>query len=334
MAKPAAAVAGAGFIGRVHVEALRRLGVPVVGVLGSSPDKGRAAATALGVPRAYDSYDALLADPAVGVVHLTTPNWLHFEQCRRALTAGKHVVCEKPLAMTAAETAELVRLAEQTPVVAAVCYNVRFYPLCLEARQRIAAGELGSVYHVTGSYVQDWLLYDTDFNWRVLAAEGGEVGNSMVERDRFADVLGARRRADERGVVIRLPEDAVAAPEMSVDAERRTVPAADVPPGMMGLDIGPRTVERFARTIADARTILWNGPMGVFELEPFSAGTRGVATAIAAADAFSVAGGGDSVAAVKRFGLEDGFDHLSTGGGASLEFLEGRELPGVKVLQA
>ncbi len=180
----------------------------------------------------------------------------------------------------------------------------------------------------------DALLIGGAMAFTFLAAEGGEVGNSMVERDRFADVLGARRRADERGVVIRLPEDAVAAPEMSVDADRRTVPAADVPPGMMGLDIGPRTVERFARTIADARTILWNGPMGVFELEPFSAGTRGVATAIAAADAFSVAGGGDSVAAVKRFGLEDGFDHLSTGGGASLEFLEGRELPGVKVLQA
>src|SRR6266511_5591656 len=100
MAKPAAAVAGAGFIGPVHVEALRRLGVPVVGVLGSSPEKGHAAAEALGVPRAYDSYEALLADPAVSVVHLTTPNRLHFEQCRLALAAGKHVVCEKPLAMT------------------------------------------------------------------------------------------------------------------------------------------------------------------------------------------------------------------------------------------
>ncbi len=102
----------------------------------------------------------------------------------------------------------------------------------------------------------------------------------------------------------------------------------------MGLDIGPRSVEEFARTIADAKTVLWNGPMGVFELEPFSAGTRGVGVAIAAAPAYAVAGGGDSLAAVARFGLADGFDHLSTGGGASLEFLEGRELPGLAVLAA
>src|SRR5207253_3210154 len=119
------AVVGTGFIGPVHVEALRRLGRPVVGVLASSPTKGRAAATALGIPKSYDRYEDLLADPAVGVVHLTSPNRLHFEQCRLALAAGKHVICEKPLAMTAAETAELVALAERTPVVTAVSYNVR-----------------------------------------------------------------------------------------------------------------------------------------------------------------------------------------------------------------
>ena len=171
----AAAVVGTGFIGPVHVEALRRLGRPVVGVLGSSPEKSRAAATALGLPRAYERYEDLLADPAVSVVHLASPNRLHVAQCREVIAAGKHVVCEKPLAMTAAETAELVALAERAPVVTAVNYNVRFYPLCLEARQRVASGEVGTVYHVTGSYVQDWLLYDTDFNWRVLAEEGGEL---------------------------------------------------------------------------------------------------------------------------------------------------------------
>ncbi len=169
------ALVGTGFIGPVHVEALRRLGRPVVGVLGSAPERAQAQARALGIPRAYANYDELLADPAVGAVHITSPNRYHFEQGKRALAAGKHVICEKPLAMTTQESAELVALAAQAPVVAAVCYNVRFYPLCLEARARIAAGALGDVYHVTGAYVQDWLLYDTDFNWRVLASEGGAL---------------------------------------------------------------------------------------------------------------------------------------------------------------
>lgn len=175
MAPLATAIVGTGFIGPVHLEALRRLGVPVVGVLGSTPEKSRAAAQSLGLARGFASYDELLADPSVGVVHLTSPNRFHFEQCKQALATGKHVICEKPLATTTRETAELVVLAQRTPVVSAVCYNVRFYPLCLEARQRIAKGQLGQVYHVTGSYVQDWLLHDTDFNWRVLAEEGGAL---------------------------------------------------------------------------------------------------------------------------------------------------------------
>ena len=170
------AVAGTGFIGPVHVEAVRRLGHRVVGVLGSSPAKGRAAADALGVPTAYESLAALLADPAVEVVHLATPNREHFAQAKAVLDAGKHVVVEKPLAMTAAETAELVRLAAARPgQVAAVNYNVRFYPLCLDARERVRAGEIGDVLHFTGSYLQDWLLYPTDFNWRVLAEHGGDL---------------------------------------------------------------------------------------------------------------------------------------------------------------
>lgn len=169
------AIVGTGFIASVHVEALRRLGRPILGVLGSSPDKGRAAAQAWGLPKAYDRFEDILNDAAVGVVHVASPNRLHFEQCQQALAAGRHVLCEKPLAMTTVETAELVRLARPSARVAAVCYNVRFYPLCLEARQRVAAGHIGRVYHVTGSYVQDWLLHETDFNWRVLAEEGGAL---------------------------------------------------------------------------------------------------------------------------------------------------------------
>jgi phosphoglycerate kinase len=179
----------------------------------------------------------------------------------------------------------------------------------------------------------DALLIGGAMAFTFIAAEGGSVGTSLVEPDRFDEVRAARARADERGVVLQLPEDVVAAAERSVEAARHTVPSAHVPSGEMGLDIGPRTVEEFARSIADAKTVMWNGPMGVFELEPFGAGTRGVATAIAGAGAFAVAGGGDSLAAVKKYGLESGFDHLSTGGGASLEFLEGRELPGIAVLQ-
>jgi phosphoglycerate kinase len=179
----------------------------------------------------------------------------------------------------------------------------------------------------------DALLVGGAMAFTFLAADGGSVGDSLVELERSDEVRAARARADERGVVLQLPEDVVAATSKSVDATRHTVRSSQVPAGELGLDIGPRTVGEFARTIADAKTIVWNGPMGVFELEPFSGGTRGVATAIAGASAYSVVGGGDSLAAVKKYGLEAGFDHLSTGGGASLEFIEGRELPGIAVLE-
>jgi predicted dehydrogenase len=170
-----AALVGTGFIGPVHVEALRRLGRPIAGVLGSTPEKSRKVATALGLSQGYASYADLLSDTGVDVVHITSPNRHHAMQCRLALEAGKHVICEKPLAMTTRESADLLALAECSPTVTAVCYNIRFYPLCLEARERIAAGELGEIYHITGSYLQDWLLYQTDFNWRVLAEEGGAL---------------------------------------------------------------------------------------------------------------------------------------------------------------
>ncbi len=170
-----AAVVGAGFIGPVHVEALRRLGVKVTGILGCDAEESQRAKESLGLPRAYESYEALLADPEVQAVHLAVPNVLHYEMAKRALEAGKHVMCEKPLAMNSTETAELVELARGSGRVAAVCYNIRFYPLNLQARQLVRQGRLGSVHAVNGSYVQDWLLYETDYNWRVLAEQGGAL---------------------------------------------------------------------------------------------------------------------------------------------------------------
>ena len=170
-----AAVAGTGFIGPVHVEGLRRAGVEVVGILGSTPEKSRNSADELGIARAYASFEEILADADVQCVHLATPNRLHFEQARACIAAGKHVLCEKPLAMNSAESADLVRLAADSNVVCGVNYNIRYYPLCLEAADRVRQGITGNVYHVTGSYFQDWLFHETDFNWRVLAEDGGEL---------------------------------------------------------------------------------------------------------------------------------------------------------------
>ncbi len=165
---PAAAVIGGGFIGPVHVEALRRIGVDVVGLLGSSPARAQAMADALAIPRVYADLDDLLGDDRVGAVHVASPNSCHFEQARRVLESGRHLVCEKPLATSSRETSALCSLAQARPAqAAAVNYNIRYYPLCREIRERIISGSLGSVLSVTGSYVQDWLLYPDDYNWRV-----------------------------------------------------------------------------------------------------------------------------------------------------------------------
>jgi predicted dehydrogenase len=170
-----AAVIGTGFIGTVHVEALRRIGVPVRGVLGSTPQRGAARAKALGVPRAYRSLDELVADPTVQVVHITSPNDLHVPQAKAVLAAGRHVVCEKPLATTAAGSAELVLLAAAARLVNATNFNLRYYPLNQHARETVAAGALGDIRLVTGRYFQDWLLLDSDWNWRLQADRGGAL---------------------------------------------------------------------------------------------------------------------------------------------------------------
>ncbi|MFM9035052.1 MAG: phosphoglycerate kinase [Mycobacterium sp.] len=166
-----------------------------------------------------------------------------------------------------------------------------------------------------------------------LAAQGIPVGKSLLE-DGMLDTC--RGLLEEYGDVIHLPVDVVVASEFKADSPPETVAVRDIPAGKMGLDIGPKSVQRFTALLSNARTIFWNGPMGVFEFPAFSAGTRGVAEAIIAATAkgaFSVVGGGDSAAAVRQLGLrEDGFSHISTGGGASLEFLEGKTLPGIEIL--
>ena len=158
MSEISTAVIGAGFIGPVHVEALQRAGVKVTGILGVSDEESQQAAKNLRLPKAYSNLEEILSDEKVHAVHVATPNRLHFEIAKRALLAGKHVICEKPLAMNSSESAELVRLAGQSGLAAGVNYNIRFYPLCLEAAEMVRADKVGDIYSVCGSYVQDLSL--------------------------------------------------------------------------------------------------------------------------------------------------------------------------------
>src|SRR4051794_29356560 len=170
-----AAVVGTGFIGVVHVDALRRLGVDVVGVVGSTPQRAREKARTAPLPEPYESFEAMLADERVHVVHLASPNHQHAGQADAALRAGKHVVCEKPLANTAAETAALLHAARASGLVHATNFNQRFWPQVREARARVLAGGIGSVRLVSGGYLQDWLLHDSDWNWRLDPKQGGAL---------------------------------------------------------------------------------------------------------------------------------------------------------------
>jgi len=170
-----AAVIGAGFVGRAHIESLRRQGIPVVGVLGSSRDRAAESARALRIDRAYSSLDELAKDKEVDVVHICTPNHLHAEQTTVLMRAGKHVMCEKPLAMNTKESAQLIDLARKENRVGGVTYNLRYYPLCQQARATVDAGAIGEPRLVHGSFLQDWLLYPTDWNWRLETQLGGDL---------------------------------------------------------------------------------------------------------------------------------------------------------------
>ncbi|HET9657748.1 MAG TPA: phosphoglycerate kinase [Kineosporiaceae bacterium] len=191
--------------------------------------------------------------------------------------------------------------------------------------------KLGVIDNLLGK--ADRILIGGGMVFTFLAAQGHEVGKSLLEADQLDTVRGYLRRAEESGVEVVLPVDVVAAEAFSADAAHDVVPADAIPADRMGLDIGPDSAKLFASRLADTRTVFWNGPMGVFELEPYSKGTRAVAQALTEVDGLTVVGGGDSAAAVRLLGFDEkAFGHISTGGGASLEYLEGKTLPGIAVL--
>jgi predicted dehydrogenase len=192
-----AGIIGTGFIAPVHIEALRRLGVQVTAVCGSTAN-ARATAGKWAIPEVYGDYDhrAMLASPNVDVVHITSPNKVHVAQTLESLAAGKHVVCEKPLGMDARETARVVKVAAKAKTVLAVNYNCRFFPAILQMRAAVQRGDLGKIIHVQGHFFQDWLLKETDYNWRLLASEGGklravgDIGTHWIDAASF--ILGQR----------------------------------------------------------------------------------------------------------------------------------------------
>ena len=197
---PTACVVGAGFVGPAHVEALRRNGIEVRSLVANGDEEASRRAGELGIPTSYGTLEeALRVKDSGDVFHLAVPNVLHAPCARAVLAAGRHVICEKPLAMTSEESAELVSLASASGKVAAVSYNQRFYPLGREARERIAAGEIGRILAVHGSYLQDWLLYDTDWNWRLEASKGGplravaDIGTHWLDMISWATGLRVER---------------------------------------------------------------------------------------------------------------------------------------------
>lgn len=265
---PTVAVVGTGFIGPVHVEALRRLNITVKGILGSSPDKSRSAAASLGLEVAYASFDDLLSDDSVDVVHITSPNQFHLEQASGVLAAGKHVVCEKPLALDTAETRQLVALAQRHPEqVAAVNYNVRFYPLALQARELVEQGAIGELYTVTGSYVQDWLLKDTDWNWRLEPDKGGELRAVGDIGTHWMDLIGFITGQK----VSRLLAD------LETFVKQRKKPRGSVPTFTGKGEDGPSEYELVDINTEDFGAVLFHyerGARGVLNVSQVSAGRK------------------------------------------------------------
>jgi len=178
----------------------------------------------------------------------------------------------------------------------------------------------------------NYLIIGGGMAYTFIKAQGGQIGSSLVEDDYLDTAKEILKAAESKGVKVLLPEDSVIADGFSNDAERKTVASHDIPSGWMGLDVGPKAIESYRNAIGESKTILWNGPLGVFEFSNFAAGTKALGEMIAESDAYSLVGGGDSVAAVKKFGLGDRVSYVSTGGGALLELLEGKTLPGVAAI--
>ncbi|HXF97392.1 MAG TPA: Gfo/Idh/MocA family oxidoreductase [Gaiellaceae bacterium] len=255
-----AAVVGTGFVGLVHVDALRRLGVEVVGVVGSSPER----AAAKGVAPAYGSLAEALADERVDVVHLATPNHLHRAQAEQALAAGKHVVSEKPLATSARDAAELLEAAERSRLVHCTCFNLRFYPLVHEARERARGGDLGELWAVHGAYLQDWLARPTDWNWRLEAEKAGalravaDIGSHWLDLAQF--VTGLR-------VVEVLADLATAVP-------RRRRPVGEVETFARASEAGREEVEVETEDLAHVLLRFENGARGALVLSQVAMGRK------------------------------------------------------------
>jgi phosphoglycerate kinase len=238
--------------------------------------------------------------------------------------------------------ASVVGVAERLPAVAGFLMQkeLRILQGLLEDPARpfvavLGGSKISDKLKVLGSF-QD--LVDTELIgggmcFTIMRSQGMEIGKSICEDELLGEVGEVMAKRGEKRAEIRLPVDLVVASDFKEDAESRVVDAGKIPTGWMGLDIGPRTIAEYVEVIARAGTIFWNGPMGVFEWVRFGEGTRAVAEAIADSPAVTVAGGGDTIAAIEKYGLEDRFTHISTGGGASMEFLEGKILPGVEVLQ-
>jgi predicted dehydrogenase len=225
------AVIGSGFIGTVHIEALRRIGVNVVGLLDANPELTATRAAQLGLASAYASLEELLLDDRVRVVHVTSPNDLHYRQAKEILAAGRHIVCEKPLAMTSAESGELVRLAEASGLVNAVNFNIRFYPLNQHVANFVRDGGVGDVRLVTGRYFQDWLLYDTDWNWRLEPEHGGalravaDIGSHWLDLTTFLTGLRVESVLADLSTFIPVRRKPVGAVEtFSTDRSTETTP--------------------------------------------------------------------------------------------------------------